>query len=135
MFLFFAALSGLITLSGCGGQDGGPERIQVTGMVKYDGVPVATGRITFVPDSSKGNSGPAGWATIQKGAFDTAGIGGKDPVAGHMKVVISGYGDPPAVKVETPEPLFPEYTTTAEIDATEKQNVIDIDVPVPEKKK
>lgn len=97
----------------CGGGDDGPPRFRATGVVKYDSMPVASGRITFAPDNSQENKGPAGWVMIQAGAYDTAGPGGQSPVWGPMTVIITGYGEPPAKKVETQEPLFQDYKTTA----------------------
>lgn len=134
--VFVAGLSlGLCLVVGCGGGDDGPPRFRATGVVKCDGTPVASGRITFAPDNAQGNKGPAGWAMIQAGAYDTAGPGGKSPVSGPMTVIITGYGEPPAKKVETQEPLFQDYKTTANIDPAEADSILDFEVPLPPKKK
>ncbi|MES2791127.1 MAG: hypothetical protein V4719_16050 [Planctomycetota bacterium] len=133
--LVAGVLLGLSAVAGCGGGDDGPKRFDVRGVVKYNDKPVASGRVTFAPDHAKGNKGPAGWAMIQNGAYNTAGIGGKSPVAGAMTVLITGFAEMPAVKVETPEPLFMDYKTDAVIDSAKKLTTLDFDVPATAKRK
>src|SRR5690606_13506637 len=79
----------LILLTGCG--EDGPPRIAVNGTVNWKGQPVPRGVIYFGPDSSKGNTGPKGFALIVDGVFDTQGSPGKGCMAGPHKVEIQGF--------------------------------------------
>ena len=64
----------LVTLSvGCGKDEGN----RVSGMITFNGQPVPAGKIYFTPDTSKGNSGPTGYADITNGRYDTASEAGK----------------------------------------------------------
>jgi hypothetical protein len=93
--------------------------------VNFDGKPVPNGRIQFMPDSSKGNSGPPGYAQIKDGKFDTSAEGGKGHVGGPMIVSISGNDNsesgasPDETDPKAPEPksnvLFPNYQETFEL--------------------
>lgn len=78
---------GALTTIGCGG--GGPDRHQVSGRVTYKGEPVPKGFVTFMPDTSKGNSGPGGGAAIVDGQYRTE--PGKGIVGGPHLVRIVGY--------------------------------------------
>jgi hypothetical protein len=46
------------TSPGCGGGPKLPQRAKVTGLVTLDGKALPTGMVTFVPDRSRGTSGP-----------------------------------------------------------------------------
>jgi hypothetical protein len=59
----------LFVVIGC--NPGGVKRYQVSGTVTFDGQPVAEGEIRFSPDSTKGNTGPQGYAAIENGKFKT----------------------------------------------------------------
>lgn len=59
----------LLGTLGCGSGDSG--RQHATGKVTYQGQPVKHGTIMFEPDTRKGNSGPAGSASIVDGVYDT----------------------------------------------------------------
>jgi hypothetical protein len=48
------AVSGLVSLSGCG--DGGPKLAPVSGRVTVNGKAVTSGSVTFKPDKTKGNN-------------------------------------------------------------------------------
>jgi len=119
---------GVLLLAGCS-QPQGPERHDIEGIVTYGGVPVRSGRITFVPDRSKNNSGPVGYAVIENGEYDTADPGGRGSVSGPITVVITGYGEPPAEGEEAPEPLFEDFEATAEIDPSQARTTLDFSVP------
>src|SRR6267154_4934311 len=59
----FAATPVLIVIAalssaGCGGGPTLPPRAKVTGLVTLDGKALPTGMVTFVPDRSRGTSGP-----------------------------------------------------------------------------
>ena len=119
-------------LLGCGSD--APETYHVSGNVTFDGKPVPAGLIRFTPDSSKSNSGPAGYARIADGRFDTSAEGGKGHVGGPMIVQIDGSSSDPG-EIPTDESgiepdikvLFSTWQTTADLpkeDATQ-----DFEVP------
>jgi hypothetical protein len=79
----FAALGFLtIAVAGCGGS----SRASVEGTVTYDGTPVDTGGIVFVPESSGADSKKA-TAVIKDGKYAMTGDSG--PVPGKYKVEIT----------------------------------------------
>ena len=90
----------------------------------------------FHPDTAKGNSGPAGIATIKDGKFDTRELGGKKVAPGHNTVFISSYGNGlpggnapdmmPANEVKVVPPA--EYQLSWEIPENEGRINIDFDV-------
>ena len=85
----------LFTISlGCGGSDD-PRSFDVSGVVTIDGQPIKVGRISFYPDTTNGNSGPAGTAAVHAGKFDTAAVGGKGTVGGPHRVLIENFVDAP----------------------------------------
>jgi hypothetical protein len=116
-----------VLASGCGG--GGPELTRVSGKVTFNGAPVPGGTVYIKPDTSQGNSGPAGMAYIKNGTYDTA-AGGKGSVNGAVIISVDGLdptppaGASPDVTVTT---LFSSYETKAEI--KEPETVHDINVP------
>ncbi len=55
----------VMTMLGC--QDAGPERAAVTGLVEFDGKPLETGSIAFIPNGSEG--GPTSGSTIENGKY------------------------------------------------------------------
>ena len=118
----------LLASLGCGGH-GGAERFEVSGAVTYDGQPVPVGSIVFLPDTTKGNSGPAGSAYIEDGRYDTR-EGGKGIVGGPHLVQIMGY-DGVAVGEEIPacSPLFPRYETA--VDFPKEDTIRDFDCSGP----
>lgn len=118
-----AVFLGVALLTGCGGSEG-PERFDVAGEVTFDGQPVPAGDVTFEPDPTQGNEGPQGFALIRDGRYDTASESGRGVIGGPHTVRVTGweevpappdpdnYGAPPTVPA-----LFPEYTTTANLEA------------------
>lgn len=75
----------LVTLlTGCGGP-AGPERCAVSGAVSFDGEPIESGTITFLPEDGKGVS--AGGA-IQQGRYSIDAAAG--PEIGEHRVEIIG---------------------------------------------
>jgi len=119
-------------LLGCGSN--APETHHVSGNVSFDGKPVPSGLIRFTPDGSKGNSGPAGYAVIKDGKYDTSAAGGKGHVSGPMIVQIDG-GDSLPGESPTDESgaeldvkvLFSGYQTTAEL--PKENSTQDFEVP------
>jgi hypothetical protein len=116
-------------LTGCG--DSGRH---VSGKVTFNGKPVPAGTIYLIPDSSKGNEGPTGYATIQNGEYDTAddgkGVGGGPVIVGIEGFNPEAMAEPEEGDTsgeETVQSLFPYYETTAEIPDDAELNV---DVPL-----
>ncbi len=109
----------LMLLFGCGGGDSF-DRQPVSGTVMYDGKPIPRGSIWFEPDTSVGRDAPTGFAAVRDGQFETQ--PGESPVAGTHTLRIAGFdGSPPdddewdSPAAYPGQPLFEEYTTTAEI--------------------
>jgi hypothetical protein len=130
-----AILSGVVPallcclVVGCGGKGH-----RVSGKVTFNGQPVPAGKIFFIPDASKGNSGPTGYADIRDGSYDTSAKGGRGTDNGGAVIVaIEGY-DPnaPATKDEQSGEeirplLFPRYETHTELPTSSTTK--DFDVP------
>lgn len=76
-----------LPLIGCGGD--GANR--VSGKVTFKGAPVPKGKIYFMPDTAKGNSGATGYADITNGEYDTSSTGGRGAVKGAVIVAIEGW--------------------------------------------
>ena len=55
---------GLVLVIGCGYKPDLPDMAPVSGTVTFDGNPLPRGIVQFVPDISKGNSGPTASAEI-----------------------------------------------------------------------
>lgn len=123
LFALFAA-TGLIALAGCSG--GGPPRFHASGNVTYGGQPVPAGSVTFVPDTSKGNSGPAVSAEIKNGKYNTRGSG-TGHVGGPHVVKITGLSGIASDEFSAGEPIFPSYEIR--IDLPKKAGTHDFEVP------
>lgn len=77
-------LAASITIaSGCA-RPSGPERANVSGEVTFDGQPIETGLIAFIPDGA--TKGPTAGAAIQNGKYATTANSG--PVLGAHRVEI-----------------------------------------------
>jgi hypothetical protein len=109
---------------GCGGSSG-PIRYPLEGAVTYDGQPVPGGTIEFEPDSSKGNRGPAGYATIENGRYATS--PGKGTVGGPHIVRITGTDGKASGESPYGAPIFPLHKATA--DLPRESATHDFDVP------
>lgn len=118
---------------GCGGD----KTVRVSGKVTFKGAPVPAGKIYFMPDGSKGNTGPTGFADIKDGAYDTSATGGRNPPPGAVIIAVEGM-DPsaPPDKAKKGEPtseestaklLFARYETAADLPTSASTK--DIDVP------
>jgi hypothetical protein len=117
-------LSGLAI--GCGSDKGG----RVSGKVTFKGQPVPAGKVYIKPDSSKGNSGQTGFASITNGTYDTAAAGGQGGPSGAVIISVEGIdpNPPPGAGPDvTTTLLFPSYDIKAELSAG--ASVQDIDVP------
>lgn len=104
----------MLSLAGCGGD--GVDRHPVSGTVTYDGKPVPTGSITFIPDASVGKIAPTTYAKIENGVFKTDPA--KSPTKGKYKVQVNAYDlankKGAGEDVEIPA-LFPQYSMDVEI--------------------
>jgi hypothetical protein len=103
----------------------------VSGKVTFKGQPVPAGKIYLTPDSSKGNTGVAGYADIKDGAYDTSAAGGRGAPAGAVIISVDGFDPtpPPGADPEvTMTKLFTGYQKSVELPAG--GSVQDIDVPV-----
>ena len=121
---FFTSLSLAV---GCG--ESGPGRYDVSGTITYQGEPIPAGAIQFTPDSSQGNEGAAGFATIKDGKFDTA-VNGEGVVGGAYIVSVEAYDGNPQGDRLAGSPLFYGYETT--LDLPEESTTIEIEVPAQE---
>lgn len=118
--LLLAGLAMLAATAGCGQQ--GVQRLRVYGTVTHQGKPVPAGKIRFEPNSSKGGSGPIGFARIVNGEYDCGIGGGKGPVAGPVRMKVIGY-----VSGERFAPaMFPAYTFEAELSSANREQNIDV---------
>lgn len=119
--------SGLVlfaaVFAGCGGE----KIYQLSGNVTFQGKPVPAGQIVFEPDTTAGNSGPAAFAKIKEGRYDTRILEGRGTVGGPHLVRILGLDGVPRGELLNGMPLFPEYSTTA--DLPKKDGTQDFDVP------
>jgi hypothetical protein len=117
--LFVAAI-------GCGGAKGN----RTSGKVTFKGQPVLAGKVYITPDSSKGNSGPAGYANISNGTYDTSAPGGKGGPTGAVIFSVEGIDPNPSAGSDpdvTMKLLFSGYQFPAELSGGSA--VQDIDVP------
>lgn len=115
-----AAIAALLLcagLAGCGGRGDETRRFDLSGAVTFDGRPVPAGTILFEPDSSQGNKGPAGFAKIADGRFNTA-ASGKGTIGGPHVVRITG---------SDKATLFSDYVTQA--DLPKEKSTKDFEVP------
>lgn len=94
-WLWLVALAvGLSGLSGCSA-DRGPQRVEVSGKVQFDGQPLSTGTITFIPEGQ----GTAASGQIANGEFHLPKDQGPSP--GKCRVEILSFQDT-GRKVEGP---------------------------------
>ncbi len=123
----------LCSLVSCSGSSG-PQAYDLSGTVTFDGKPVGSGRITLVPDQQKGNPGPAGYAEIVAGKFDTR-QSGRGTVGGPHTVQIDGYSDEMETsydedaeeEVTRAKVLFRGYEQSADLPTS--RSTMDFDVP------
>ena len=113
---------------GCGENNG----YRVSGKVSFMGKPVPAGKIYFMPDGSKKNSGAAGFADIKDGLYDTALPGGYGSPGGAVIIALEG-NDPTASPDKKASPnvttklLFARYEVPVEL--PKGVSTKDIDVP------
>ncbi len=109
----------------------------VSGKVTFQGKDVPQGMIYFMPDGSKGNTGPTGYAEIKDGQYDTDSATGKAAPPGPLVIAIEGFD--PSAAPDKPKPgeevseeatvkvLFPRYEITFDMPAEDITK--DIEVP------
>ncbi|MDY0168936.1 MAG: hypothetical protein RBS80_20490 [Thermoguttaceae bacterium] len=117
---------GAVVLPGCGRREG--TQYDLSGTVTFDGQPVPAGQILFVPDTSKGNSGPAAAVPIREGKYDTRSAN-RGTVGGPHVVTITGFDGKPDPDAELPEGrmLFSDHRI--EVDLPTKTSTLDFAVP------
>lgn len=110
------------------GCDQGPQRYDVSGTITHDGEPIPRGSLEFLPDTSKGNSGPAGHAQIIDGKFNTAETG-QGTIGGPHRVTVTAFDGNAQPELDLPngDPLFYDYSE--EIDLPLEDTTIEIKVP------
>ena len=115
-----------LTTVGCGRRDG-LTRYKISGTVTYKGKPIG-GRLRFVPDSDKGNRGPATMIDFSSGKYQS--VDGYGVLGGLYRVEITGYEPltPEQEKAGTPpKKLFEGYKVDVELE--KKNSVKDFEVP------
>lgn len=114
----------VLFVAGCG--EKGPPRYHLTGKVTLAGQPVPAGQIFFDPDIGKKNDGPAGFAFIKNGDYDTR-LDGRPHIGGAHQVRIQAFDGKPGAELPLGRLMVPEYTTEADLPT---QNAAkDFDVP------
>jgi hypothetical protein len=124
MPLFRGSTLLLVCFLGC--SESGPPRYHLTGKVTVAGQPVPAGQIFFDPDVSKKNDGPAGFAFIKNGDFDSR-LDGRPHIGGPHQVRIQAFDGKPGAELPMGRLLVPEFTTIA--DLQKKNSSQDFDVP------
>ncbi len=119
-------LAAMMFAAGC--HDAGPAQHHVSGRATFRGEPIPAGAVRFVPDTAQGNQGPAGYAAVENGRYNTARLG-RGTVGGPHRIIISGYDGEPDPSGEQPHGarLFPDYQTTADLPT--ETTAIDFHVP------
>jgi hypothetical protein len=109
---------GFVALTGC---SQGEKLYRVSGTVTHSGKPIPKGVIHFVPQAD----GPAGFANIVDGKYDTA--QGQGVRGGSYDIRVNGFDGKEANEAPFGQALFPEYTTTKDLPAAD--STYDLDVP------
>lgn len=122
-----------VILSACVGCGSDIDRDDVAGNATFAGQPIVYGTVDFVPDTSKGHSGPAGTAEIVDGKYDTA-LGGQGIVPGPHLVRVTAYEQRPMGLDDETLPVLPGLATAPlffnyPIEADVAGGTYDFDVP------
>jgi len=110
--------------SGCGTSTSGTYHL--SGKVTFNGKAVPAGRIFFLPNTAKGNSGQGGFAEIKDGVFDTRKKGAATP-GGALIVRIDGFDGQTTATNFVGQPLFLTYEV--EVEVPQANATKDFDVP------
>jgi hypothetical protein len=90
-FYALLAVCGVVAMTSCGTEDSFGKRYYVSGTVTYNGKPLEKGKISFVPDDSKGVGASA---VIDNGSYTLSTGGNEDGArAGKYKVTITAKED------------------------------------------
>lgn len=119
-----AIVAGMTLVAGCG-RTTGPRRYPISGTVTYAGKPLAAGKISFEPDTDRGNKGPGGYGDIVAGRYQTYRTMGA--VGGPHRVVIEGYSGDSPEQWRKRAALFPAHVTTVDLPVGKAS--VDFDVP------
>jgi hypothetical protein len=111
-FLMWVPLWLVLGLAGCG--ESGPKVYHLSGRVTLAGQPVPVGQIFFDPDLATGNDGPAGFAFIKNGEYDTR-LDGRAHVGGAHQVRIQAFDGKPGAELPMGKMMVPEFTTAADL--------------------
>jgi hypothetical protein len=109
---------GLAALAGCTQEE---KLFRVSGEVTHNGKPVPKGNIFFDPKVE----GPQGYASIVDGKFDTAKLG-KGVRGGSYDVRVNGFNGIEGPEAPLGQPLFPEYTGTADLPPEDSTYNLDV---------
>src|SRR5262245_49265328 len=120
-----SVLTACLLAVGCGTSGSGTAHL--SGKVTFNGQPLPAGRVVFLPDTAKGNSGPGGFAEIRDGAYDTR-KNGAPPPGGALIVRIEGFDGKTTPGTLLGQPLFLNYETRVE--APRADGTQDFAVPV-----
>ena len=119
----------LLPLAGCQKKSNLPPLAVTTGTVTYEGKPLTSGLVTFVPDVSKGTTGPTGIGYIQSdGTYRIQTAQQDGALVGHHKIRVKSvdttkFGEPWLIPIEYDSPTKSGLTT--EIKAGQP-NVVDL---------
>lgn len=118
-----------LVLCGCGGRTA-DKRVSISGSATFGGKPIVFGGIDFVPDDTKGHSGPSGIAVIIDGKYDMA-QGGEGIFPGPHVVRITAYDSRPPERTNElePAPVIQALVTNYTVSLDLKASPVDIDIP------
>src|SRR5262245_45558262 len=108
---------------GCGKSD---HAYHLSGKVTFNGQPLPRGKIFFLPDTTKGNSGQGGFADIKDGVYDTRNNGSATP-GGAIIVRVDGFDGNTTSSNLVGQPLFLNYEVR--VDLPRDSATKDFDVP------
>jgi hypothetical protein len=115
---FLAALA----VIGCSSEE---KLYDVSGTVTFEGKPIPKGLIFFDPDSTKGETGPQGFANIVDGKFSTT-PEGKGVRGGSYVVRVNGYDGKEAAEAPFGQYLFPEHEEKRDLPKANSELTIDV---------
>src|SRR5262245_45535519 len=119
-----SVLTACLLAVGCGTSGSGTAHL--SGKVTFNGQPLPMGRMVFLPDTAKGNSGQGGFAEIKNGTYDTRN-NGAPAVGGALIVRIDGFDGKTTPGNLVGQPLFLNHEVRLEVSRADA--VRDFDVP------
>jgi len=135
-FLACSLFTLALTLGGCGG--GSAPLQPVSGKVSYRGTPVPTGQIVFIPDASRGGSGPLAVGEIRADGTYTLKTGQAAGAApGWYRITIASVGSHGSAAASPPyaipQSLLPDRyrdpeTSRLACEIKPRANTIDLDL-------